>query len=72
MEGYAVLKWGYSVGVQSESAFIDFNPGELVIAKKIDDGAYYRIYKLDRSISFSCNREDFDFLEVKWLEIKGK
>ena len=72
MERYAVLKWGYSVGVQGESVFIDFDPGELVITKKISDVAYCRIYKLDRSVSFSCNREDFDFLEVKWFEIKVK
>jgi hypothetical protein len=75
MERYAVLKWGYTVGVQGESVFIDFDPGELVIAKSVSHSSYYsyyRICKLDSSVSFNCNGEDFDFLEIKWLEIRVK
>lgn len=72
MERYAVLKCGYTVGIQGESVFTDFNPGELVIVKSFSHGLYYRICKLDQSVYFSCNREDFDFFNILWLEIKGK
>ena len=70
MERYAVLKCGYTVGIQGELIFTDFDPGELVIAKSFSHGLYYRICKLDRSVSFSCNMEDFDFVNIQWERIK--
>ena len=73
MERYAVLKRGYTVYDGSNLIYYDFDPGELVIVKSIDSlYIFYRIYKLDRSVSSSCNREDFDFFDVKWLEIRVK
>ena len=72
MERYAVLKYGYTVGTQGELVFTDLDPGELVIAESFPHGLYYRICKIDRSVFFNCSGEDFDFLGIKWLEIKVK
>jgi hypothetical protein len=75
MERHAVLKYGYTSGdvLEAQSIKFNFDPGELVIVEETYQTSAlssYKILKLDRSDFFFGEASDFNFLDIKWVELR--